>query len=104
MSTRGYVRTIPRTAFAHACAALLVILVLCPFTAPFATYSPGEVPTNESSIQGGGPSTFMCDKDVAPAAGMTDVPVLLATQRMPAIVHASSAIDHTHVRSIILRV
>ena len=103
MSARSYLRTVRRTVLARRCAGLLVLLVLCPFTAPFPTYFLTAHPIGELLAQDNGAADSACHKDVATGAGKM-APLLCMQAAGPrASVDPAAAVDLLHQRVIVLR-
>jgi hypothetical protein len=104
MWSRGFLRTVQRQALARWCAGLIIALVLCPFTAPFASYDPNASPIGSIVTPDGSVLDKACDKAVSADA--------------VSLVHSSSAVidpvtsllrtDTTTVflflRSVVLRI
>ncbi len=104
MSTRGYLRTVRRKTLARCCAGLIIALVLCPFTAPFASYDPNASPIGGLLTQDGSLLDITCDK----AVSVTALPVTLSafTQVAPltSVEQHATTFDLLVVRSMVLRV
>jgi hypothetical protein len=93
-----------RTALARWCAGLIIALVLCPFTAPFASYDPNASPIGGVLTQDGSLFEKLCDKAVSLAA----VPVTASSAGNVApllsVVQTGSTADLLLLRSMVLRV
>ena len=101
MFRRGWFRTCRRTALARLCASALIALVLCPFTAPYASYNPNAVPIG---VEDGAFLDTLHAKDVTVAAGpiaMTDFIALAAVDAIPNVV---PPVDTSTIHVVVLRV
>ncbi len=103
MDARSYLRKVRRTALARRCAGVLVLLVLCPFTAPFPTYSLSVHPIGELLVQDDGAVASGCHKDVATCAGKLAPLVCIEAAGPTANIDPAVAVDLRHQRLIVLR-
>ena len=103
MSARGTLRTIRRRTLARFCAGLIIALVLCPFTAPFASYDPNasaiSLLTSDGSLL-----DKACDKVVSVAASPVTDFECGHLDTLIGVVKASTLADLVLQRSMVLRV
>jgi len=101
---RGHLRRLRRNVLARCGAGLIIALVLCPFTAPFASYDPNASPIGGPLSEDGSLLDIGCDKAVSVAA----VPVTVFAFANVAAIACLSIIGTTAdlllVRSVVLRV
>ena len=103
MGTRSYLRTVRRTALARRCAGLLVLLVLCPFTAPFPTCFLTAHPIGELLAQDNGAADSACHKDVATSAGKMAPLVCMEAAGPATSIDPAVALDLLHQHVSVLR-
>lgn len=103
MSGRSTFRTIRGRALARFCAGAIIALVLCPFTAPFASYDP-----NASAIglltQDGSLVDKACDKAVSVAASAVAAVGVVPVEALGNVRNAHRKVDLLLQRSMVLRV
>ena len=104
MSTRGYLRTVRRKAFARCCAGLIIALVLCPFTAPFASYDPNASPIGGLLTQDGSLLDIARHKAVSLAAVPVTVSAFAQSAPLTTVTERGTTIDLLLLRSMVLRV
>ena len=103
MLPRGRVRRIRRHALTRWCAGSIIALVLCPFTAPFASYDPQASPLGGFLTQDGSLLDIACDK----AVSMPVLPVTVFAFAQVALLSNLVQINTTAdllLRSMVLRV
>ena len=103
MSPRGRLRRLRRTAFVRCCAGLIIALVLCPFTAPFASYDPNASPIG-GVTQDGSLFDIAGSKAVSTAAVSISIPTFSDAFTVTIVVTASTPGDLFLLRSMVLRV
>jgi len=103
MSPRGRLRRLRRKALARCCAGLIIALVLCPFTAPFASYDPNASPIGLLT-QDGSLFDIACDKAVSPATISVTIPTFGDAVPVTTLAEAGTSGDLFLLRSMILRV
>jgi hypothetical protein len=103
MSPRGRLRRLRRKALARGCAALIIALVLCPFTAPFASYDPNASPIGLLA-QDGSLLDIACDKAVSVAAAAVTVSAFADVVPLTCIDQTGTTTDLLLLRSMVLRV
>jgi hypothetical protein len=103
MRVRSCIRKIRRAAFARRCATLLVVLALCPLTAPFATYSLTGTPIGVFLVQDASVD-IAPDTDVPAGADLTAALACSQPAGGATIVHPSAAVAVARLRLVVLRV
>ena len=88
---------------ARCCAGLIVALVLCPFTAPFASYDPNASPIG-GVTQDGSLFDIAGNKAVSTAAVWITIPTFSDAVPVTSVVQAGSSGDLFLLRSMVLRV
>ena len=104
MSRQGYLRTIRRKALARCCAGLIIALVLCPFTAPFASYDPNASPIGGLFTQDGSLLGIACDKAVSVDAVPVTASLFAQAASLTTVIERGTTVDLLLVRSTVLRV
>jgi hypothetical protein len=104
MSSRGCLRTVHQRALARCCAALIIALVLCPFTAPFASYDPNASPIGGLLTQDGSVLDKACDKTACLAAAPITVSASAQVVPLTSLVTIGTMVDSLRLRSMVLRV
>jgi hypothetical protein len=104
MFSRGCLRTVQRRALARCCAALIIALVLCPFTAPFASYDPNASPIGGLLTQDGSVLDKACDKTVSLDAAPVTVFASAQVAPVTSLAKIGTAVDLLLLRSMVLRV
>jgi hypothetical protein len=104
MSSVGQLRRIRRKALARCCAALIIALVLCPFTAPFASYDPNASSIGGLLTQDGSVLDKACDKAVSLDAAPVTVSASAQVAAVTSLVKIGTAVDLLLLRSMVLRV
>ena len=104
MSPRGRLRRLRRKALARCCAGLIIALVLCPFTAPFASYDPNASPIGALLTQDGSLFDIACDKAVSPAAISVTIPTFGDAVPVTTLAEAGTSGDLFLLRSMVLQV
>jgi hypothetical protein len=104
MTSRGELRTFRRRALAQCCAVVIIALVLCPFTAPFASYDPNASPIGGLLTQDGSLLDITCDKAPSVASLPFAVPVTAQLVPLAAVVERGTTFDPLLLQSMVLRV
>jgi hypothetical protein len=104
MSPRGYLRAVRRKTLARCCAGLIIALVLCPFTAPFASYDPHASPLGGLLTQDGSLLDIACDKAVSLAAVPVTVSAFAQAAPLTTLIERGTTVDLLLLRSMVLRV
>src|SRR5262245_14533882 len=100
MSHRGGLRTGRRASVTHWCACFLIALVLCPFTAPYASYDPNAAPVDLQD----GSVLATHDKDVTVAATLVDPSSLIAVAEVEKVPGLVARVDAHRPRFVVLRI
>jgi hypothetical protein len=83
---------------------LIIALVLCPFTAPFASYDPNASPIGGILTQDGSVLDKACDKALSADA----VPMMVSASALVApvtsLIKTGTTVDLLLLRSVVLRV
>jgi len=104
MSSRGQLRRIRRRALVRCCAGLIIALVLCPFTAPFASYDPNASPVGGLLTQDGSLLDNTGDKALSVAALPVGLFAFTQLAVLTGAVNRTTTLDLLAVRSMVLRV
>src|SRR6478672_10585904 len=104
MSARGTLRSIRRRTLVRFCAGLIIALVLCPFTAPFASYDPNASPIGGLLTQDGSVLDKACDKAVSVDAVAVAVSALVPVAPVSTLVKTGTTIELLLLQSMVLRV
>jgi hypothetical protein len=83
------------------CASVLIALVLCPFTAPYASYNPNAIPIG---VEDGAPLDTSHVKDVTVAAGPIAMADFIALAPVDAILNVAPPLDISSINVVVLRV
>ena len=100
MSRRGWLRIGRRASVARWCACFLIALVLCPFTAPYASYDPNAAPIDLQD----GSAVAAHDKDVTVAAAPVDLSCFIALAEIDTALSANAPVGSSRLRFIVLRI
>ena len=100
MVHRGWLRTGRRASVGRWCACFLIALVLCPFTAPYASYDPNAAPIDlqDGSVVGAH------DKDVTVAAAPVGLSCFIALADIDAAPTGVAQVRTPRRRVIVLRI
>src|SRR5689334_4693332 len=101
--SRGKLRPIRRNALARLCAGVIIALVLCPFTAPFASYDPNGSAINLLT-QDGSLLDKACDKVVSADAFSMTIFGFAQVDLLTTLVTCNITTDLLLQRSMVLRV
>jgi hypothetical protein len=93
-----------RSALAPWCAGVIIALVLCPFTAPFAPYGPNASPIGCLLTQDGSLLDITCDKAPAVASLLFAVPAAVHVLPLATVIERGTTLDPVLLRSMVLRV
>jgi hypothetical protein len=104
MPARAQLRTIRRNALARWSAVLIIALVVCPFTAPFASYDSNATPIGSLLSQDGSLLDISCDKAPLVASLFFTLPVSLAVATLAAMIDRGTTFDPFLLQSMVLRV
>jgi len=104
MFARGQLRRLRRKTFARCCAGVIIALVLCPFTAPFASYDPNASPIGGVLTQDGSLLDKACDKAVSLAAAPVSPFPFVHVGPIVSVVHTGITANLLLLRSMVLRV
>ena len=83
------------------CASVLIALVLCPFTAPYASYDPNAIPIG---VEDGALLDTSHAKDVTVAAGPIAMADFIALAPVDAILNVVPPIDISSTYVVVLRI
>jgi hypothetical protein len=78
--------------------------VLCPFTAPFASYDPNASPIGGLLTQDGSLLDIACDKAVSVAAVSVTVSAFAQAAPLTILIEPGATVDLLLLRSMVLRV
>jgi hypothetical protein len=104
MGPRGQLRTFRRRALAQCCAVVIIALVLCPFTAPFASYDPNASPIGGLLTQDGSLLDITCDKTPSVPSIPFAMPVAAHVVLLTAVSERGTTFDPLLLQSMVLRV
>jgi hypothetical protein len=100
ISPRGWLRIGRRASVARWCACFLIALVLCPFTAPYASYDPNAAPIDLQD----GSAVAAHDKDVSVAAAPLDLSCFAALTEVDTTLSGVVPVGIRPLRFIVLRI
>jgi len=103
MSARGTLRSIRRRTLVRFCAGLIIALVLCPFTAPFASYDPNASAISLLTLDGS-LLDKACDKVVSVAASPVTDFACVHIDTLTSVFNSSTLVDLVLQRSMVHRV
>jgi hypothetical protein len=83
---------------------LIIALVLCPFTAPFASYDPSASPIGGLLTQDGSLLDIACDKAVSVALVPIAVSAFAQSAPLTTVIERGTTVDLLLRRSMVLRV
>ena len=83
---------------------MIIALVLCPFTAPFASYDPNASPIGGTLTQDGSALDKACDKAVSADAVAVVLPASAFVDPVSSVVNTGTNVDLLLLRSMVLRV
>ena len=98
-SHSGCLRTGRRSSVTHWYACFLIALVLCPFTAPYASYDPNAAPIDLQD----GSVLAAHDKDVTVAAAPFDPSCFIALAEVDTVLGVVARVTMPRPRLIVLR-
>ena len=104
MCLRGQLRRLRRKTFARCCACVIIALVLCPFTAPFASYDPNASPIGGVLAQDGPLFDKACDKTVSLATAPVTIFAIVHVAQLSSTGDAGTITNLSLLRSMVLRV
>jgi hypothetical protein len=104
MVSRGQLRTFGQRALAQCCAVVIIALVVCPFTAPFAAYDPNASPIGGLLTQDGSLLDITCDKTPSIPSLPFAIPVAAHVVLLTAVSERGTTFDPLLLQSMVLRV